>query len=150
MPRKPSEHKKPGEYLARRQQQIMDIIYRRGEADVAAVLEDLPDPLSNPAVRAHLRTLEERGHLKHVEENGKFIYLPTKPHSTAARSALLGLLHNFFNDSVEGVMSTLLSAKAGELSEADLEHLKTLIDQTKLPKTADEDKTADGDQAQNA
>ena len=48
MPKKQGEHRKPGEYLARRQQQIMDIIYRRGQADVAAVLEDLPDPLSNP------------------------------------------------------------------------------------------------------
>ena len=102
-------------------------------------------------MRAHLRTLEERGHLKHVEENGKFIYLPTKPHSTAARSALLGLLHNFFNDSVEGVMSTSALSKGGRVvTEADLEHLKTLIDQTKLPKAADQDKTADEDQAQNA
>ena len=150
MPKKQGEPKKPVEYLARRQQQIMDIIYRRGQADVAAVLEDLPDPLSNPAVRAHLRTLEERGHLKHVEENGKFIYLPTKPHATAARSALMGLLHNFFNDSVEGVMSTLLSAKAGDLTAADLEHLKTLIDQTKLPKAAGQEKAAGQDQAQDA
>ena len=136
MPKKLSEHRKPGEYLAKRQQQIMDIIYRRGEADVAAVLEDLPDPLTNPAVRAHLRALEEKGHLRHTEENGKFIYQPTKPRQTAARSALMGLVQNLFHGSVEGVMTTLLSAKAADLTDEDLEHLKTIIDEAKHAKAA--------------
>jgi BlaI family penicillinase repressor len=135
--------KQRGDYLAKRQQEIMEIVYRRGQADVAAVMEDLSDPLTNPAVRAHLRALEEGGHLKHTEEAGRFVYQPTKPRQTAARSALMGLLHNFFNDSVEGVMSTLLSAKASDLTEGDIERLQTLLDQVKAPKSTDEGQAQD-------
>jgi BlaI family penicillinase repressor len=138
----PNKIDKPDQYLAKRQQQIMEIIYRRGEADVAAVLEDLPDPLSNPAVRAHLRALEEKGHLKHIEDSGKFIYQPTKPRQTAARSALMGLVQNLFHGSVEGVMTTLLSAKAADLTDEDLEHLKTIIDDAKCAKAADHSQDA--------
>lgn len=134
----PKKTDKPDQYLAKRQQQIMEIIYRRGEADVADVMEDLPDPLTNPAVRAHLRALEEKGHLHHTEENGKFIYQPTKPRQTAARSALMGLVQNLFHGSVEGVMSTLLSAKAADLTDEDLERLKTIIDDAKYAKATDQ------------
>ena len=138
----PKKTDKSDQYLAKRQQQIMEIIYRRGEADVAAVLEDLPDPLSNPAVRAHLRTLEEKGHLQHTEENGKFIYQPTKPRQTAARSALMGLVQNLFHGSVEGVMTTLLSAKAADLTDEDLERLKMIIDDAKHAKALDNQQNA--------
>lgn len=142
--------KKPGDYLAKRQQQIMEIVYRRGRADVAAVMEDLPDPLTNPAVRAHLRALEEKGQLVHTEEGGKFVYQPVKPRQTAARSALMGLLQNFFSGSVEAVMSTLLSAKASDLTEEDLERLKAIIDEAKHSKTLDAERTSDTGQAQDA
>jgi BlaI family penicillinase repressor len=137
MPKKSDNPTTAGDYLAKRQQQIMEIVYRRGEADVATVMEDLPDPLTNPAVRAHLRALEEKGHLQHTELNGKFIYQPTKPRQTAARSALMGLVQNLFHGSVEGVMTTLLSAKAADLTDEDLEHLKTIIDDAKNAKAAD-------------
>lgn len=142
--------KKPGDYLAKRQQQIMEIIYRRGRADVAAVMEDLPDPLTNPAVRAHLRALEEKCQLIHTEEGGKFVYQPVKPRQTAARSALMGLLQNFFSGSVESVMSTLLSAKASDLTEEDLERLKTIIDDAKQSRTSTVNEETNADQAQDA
>lgn len=136
MPKKPQETAEPSSYLAKRQQQIMEIVYRRGQADVAAVMEDLPAPLTNPAVRAHLRALEEKGHLTHTQENGKFIYQPTKPRQAAARTALMGLVQNLFHGSVEGVMSTLLSAKATDLTDEDLERLKTIIDEAKQTKAS--------------
>ena len=121
--------RKPGDYLTKRQQQIMEIIYRHGQADVAAVLAGLPGEISNPAVRTHLRALEGEGHLTHIERNGKFIYQPTRPRQTAARSALAGLLRTFFDDSVEKVMATLLTVKAADLDPEELERLKAMIDQ---------------------
>lgn len=128
---KPSKDNKPSNYLAKRQQEIMEIIYTRGRADVAAVMEDLPAELSNPAVRAHLRALEESGHLTHTSENGKFIYEPTKPRQNAAQTALSGLLKTFFDNSMERVVATLLSVKAADLDPEELERMKTMIDEAR-------------------
>ena len=129
--------KKPGEYLSKREQQVMEILYRRERADVAAVMAELPGALSNSAVRTHLRILEAKGHLVHVEEEGRFIYRPTRPRQSAARSALAGLLRTFFDDSVEQVMATLLSVKASELDPQELDRLRAMIDQA-------QDRAADG------
>jgi len=128
---KRSDDKKPSNYLAKRQQEIMEIIYTRGRADVAAVMEDLPADLSNPAVRAHLRALEDSGHLMHISENGKFIYEPTKPRQNAAQSALGRLLKTFFDNSMERVVATLLSVKAADLDPEELERMKTMIDEAR-------------------
>ena len=121
--------KKPGQYLSKREQQIMEILYRQGSADVAAVIAVLPDAPSNPAVRTHLRILEAKGHLSHTEEDGRFIYHPTKPRHAAARTALAGLLRTFFDDSAEQVMATLLSVKSADLSANELERLREMIDE---------------------
>jgi predicted transcriptional regulator len=119
------------EYLSKREQQIMDLVYQHGEASVTEVMEGLPDPLSNSAVRTFLRILERKGHLRHETRDGKYVYLPTRPRQSAARAALTQLLHVFFDGSVERVMATLLSEKEGELSAAELERLEQLIQQAK-------------------
>lgn len=132
---------KPGHYLSKREQQIMEVIYRLGSADVAAVIAGLPDAPSNPAVRTHLRILEAKGHLSHTEEGGRFVYHPTKPRHAAARTALAGLLRTFFDDSAEQVMATLLSVKSAELSADELERLSAMIDEARAggrPDTRDE------------
>lgn len=149
MTNKSSNDKKPSNYLAKRQQEIMEIVYARGRADVAAVMEDLPAELSNPAVRAHLRALEEGGHLRHTSESGKFIYEPTKPRQSAAQSALSGLLKTFFGNSMERVVATLLSVKAAELDPEELERMKAMIDEARDAKVHDF-KAHEDDQAENA
>ncbi len=119
---------KEANYLTKREQQVMEVIYRLGQADVAEVLDGLPDPLNNSSVRTHLRILEGKGHLTHTEENGKFVYRPTKARPAAARSALTRLLQTFFDDSAEAVVATLLSVKAGDLAPDELDRLKAMID----------------------
>jgi BlaI family transcriptional regulator, penicillinase repressor len=119
------------EYLSKREQQIMAIVYQRGEVSVADVMEALPDPLSNSAVRTFLRILERKGHLRHVEREGRYIYLATRPRQNAARSALSQVLHVFFDGSVEKVMATLLSEKEGDLTPEELDRLEALIAQAK-------------------
>lgn len=109
----------------------MEVIYRQEKADVAEVLAGLPDPLNNSSVRTHLRILESKGHLTHTEENGKFIYRPTKARPVAARSALVRLLQTFFDDSAEAVVATLLSVKADDLAPEELDRLKAMIDQAR-------------------
>lgn len=129
---------KPGPYLTKREQQIMEVLYRQGCADVAAVIAGLGDDApTNPAVRTHLRILEAKGHLTHTDAGGKFLYRPTKPRHAAARSALQSLLRTFFDDSAEAVMATLLSVKSAELDANELDRLQTLIDEARAGKAQD-------------
>jgi len=123
--------KKPGDYLSRREQQMMEILYRLERATAADVIRALPDAPSNSAVRTHLRILEAKGLVWHIEEAGRYVYMPVRPRPSAARSALTELLHTFFDDSVEKVMATLLSVKAAELSPEELDRLRDLIEQAK-------------------
>lgn len=121
----------PVTYLSKREQQIMEIVYRRGEAAVADVLDDLPDELSNSAVRTFLRILERKGHLRHEERDGRYVYFPTRPRQSAARSALSQVVNVFFGGSVEDVMATLLSEKEGDLSSSELDRIQQLIDRAR-------------------
>jgi predicted transcriptional regulator len=117
--------------LSRRERQIMEIIYRRGQASAQEVLEDLPDPPSYSAVRALLRILEEKGHLKHKRQGQRYLFTPTLPRQQARRSALQRLVQNFFDGSTEQVVATLLDLHDAKLSDTDLDRLAELIDQAK-------------------
>jgi predicted transcriptional regulator len=121
----------PVHKLSRRERQIMDIIYQRGQASVAEVMEELPDPPSYSAVRALLRLLEEKGHLKHKEQGNRYIYAPMVPRDRARRSALQRLVQTFFDGSTEQVVATLLDLHAPKLSDGDLDKLADLIERVK-------------------
>src|SRR3954471_349842 len=97
-----------GKGLSRRERQIMDVVYRRGPATAAEVLEGLPDPPSYSAVRAMLRVLEEKGHLRHEEKGPRYVYLPTVPREEARQSALSQLVQTFFDGSTEQAVAALL------------------------------------------
>jgi BlaI family transcriptional regulator, penicillinase repressor len=120
-----------GPYLSRREQQIMEIVYQRGEVTAADVMEGLPDSLSNSAVRTFLRILERKGHLRHEEREGRYVYLPTRPRQNAARTALAHVLDVFFDGSVEKVMATLLSEKEGELQPDEFARLQQMIEEAR-------------------
>jgi predicted transcriptional regulator len=117
--------------LSRRERQIMDVIYRRSQATAAEVLEDLPDPPSYSAVRAMLRVLEEKGHLRHEQEGPRYVFLPTVPRDQARRSALQQLVHTFFDGSTEQAMAALLDQSDRSLSDAELARLARLIAQAR-------------------
>jgi len=120
-----------GSQLSRRERQIMEILFRCGEATAAEVLEALPDPPSYSAVRGLLRILEEKGHLSHAQQGARYVYRPTQSRRTAARSALAQVVQTFFGGSVEQTVSTLLSDAETRLSEEEIERLTALIDQAK-------------------
>jgi len=117
----------PGDYLNPREQQIMEAVFQRGRVTAADLEDALPGRPSNSTVRTLLRILERRGHLTHVEEDGRFVYLPARPRDNAARSALDGVLHTFFEDSVEQAFAALLSARESRLTPADLDRLAAMI-----------------------
>jgi len=117
--------------LSRRERQIMDIIYQFGQATAAEVLENLPDPPSYSAVRAMLKILEDKGHLRHKQQGPRYVFLPKVSREKAKRSAVQHLLQTFFDGSAASAVATLLDVSRSDLSNADLDRLNRLISQAK-------------------
>src|SRR3954463_3575878 len=115
------------ETLSRRERQIMDIVYARGEASAQDVLGDLRDPPSKTAVRTLLRILEEKGHLTHRQQGLMYIYGPSRPRGRAGRSALQRVLQTFFDGSLEQAVAAHLGDPASDLSPEELTRLADLI-----------------------
>src|ERR1041385_7621007 len=87
--------------LSRRERQIIDILYRRGRATAAEVMEDLPGDSTYSTVRTQLRVLEGKGHVRHEQEGQRYIYSPAIARGTVRRSALKHLVETFYEGSVE-------------------------------------------------
>jgi BlaI family transcriptional regulator, penicillinase repressor len=121
----------PHERLSGRERQIMEVIYERGQASAAEVMDGLPQPPSYSAVRALLRILEEKGHLKHKEEGAKYIYLPTHPRENAGRQALAQVMRVFYGGSVENAMAALLDVSETRLKPKEAQRLRRIIEQAR-------------------
>jgi len=117
--------------LSRRERQMMDILYQRGRATASEIHEALPEPPSYSAVRAKLRVLEEKGHVRHEEEALRYVYVPTVARDTARRSALRHMVSTFFAGSVEDTVAALLDISAADLSPKDLDRISSLIEQAR-------------------
>src|SRR6478609_3097898 len=114
--------------LSRRARQILDILYERGQATAAEVQAALPEPPSYSAVRALLRILEDKGHVRHQQDGPRYVYLPTIARENAKRSALRHVLRTFFDGSAEQAISALLDESSTKLSPAELDRLARMID----------------------
>lgn len=117
--------------LSRRERQIMDIVYRLGEAGAAEVRGNLPDPPSYSAVRAMLRVLEGKGHLRHEERGPRYVFHATVSVESARRSALRRLLRTFFDNSLEEAVATLLDVESSNVTKEELDRLARMIDQAR-------------------
>jgi predicted transcriptional regulator len=120
--------KSPSNDLSRRERQIMDVLFRQGQATVSDVQAAMPAPPSYSAVRAMLRILEEKGHARHEQDGPRYIYKPVVARERAKRSAMRHLLHTFFEGSHEQAVAALLDEASTSLSEDELERLARLID----------------------
>jgi len=114
--------------LSRRERQILDILYQRGRGTAADVQVALPEPPSYSAVRALLRILEEKGHVRHEQDGPRYVYVPTLGRENAKRSALRHILQTFFDGSAEQAISALLDDSSAKLSRAELDRLARLIE----------------------
>ena len=117
--------------LSRRERQIMSALYRLGPATAAEVLEAIPSPPSYSAIRAHLRVLEEKGHVHHEDDGTRYVYRPTVPRERARRGALQDMVHTFFDGSASQAVAALLDGDAN-ISKAELEKLMKLIEAARL------------------
>jgi len=118
-----------GSSLSRRERQIMEIVYRLGRATVADVMEKLTGRPAYSTVRAQLGVLESKGHLRHEEENLRYVYLPTVPHRTMRQSALRYLVKTFFDDSPDLLVEALLGKE--KMTPAQLDRIAELIDRAR-------------------
>src|SRR3954466_2143643 len=117
--------------LTRRERQIMDVLYRRGRASAAEVMGELPGEPNYSTVRTQLRVLEDKQHVRHEEEAGRYVYSPAVPRHAARKSALKHLVETFFDGSAEQVVAAVLGGEASRLSEEDLERISELIDKAR-------------------
>jgi predicted transcriptional regulator len=112
-----------GPTLSRREREVMDVLYRRKEATVAEVMEDLDDPPTYSAVRSILRVLEEKNHITHREDGPRYVYAPAVGRERARSAALDHLVDTFFDGSAEHALVALLRRSDLELSEAQMRKL---------------------------
>lgn len=113
--------------LSRRERQIVDILYRRGRATAAEVMEDLPGDSTYSTVRTQLRVLEEKGHVRHDQDGQRYVYSPAVPRGTVRRSALKHLVETFFDGSVEQAVAALLGGEGSRLSQEQLDRIEDLL-----------------------
>jgi predicted transcriptional regulator len=119
----------PNPHLSRRERQIMDVVYRRGEVTVTEVLEELPEPPSYSAVRAMLGKLEGKGQLRH--EAGSVTSTARRCRGGGAESAVERLIHTFFDGSASNAVAAILDASSRQLSQSELAELAGLIEQAR-------------------
>lgn len=117
--------------LSRRERQIMDILYRLGQASAKDVMENMKDAPSYSSVRTLLGKLVEKGHADHKESGMKYVYFPLVAHEHASQSALSNVVKTFFGDSPYMAVNSLLDMSIHELSEEELDHLKKIIQKRK-------------------
>jgi len=126
MPAKPHKPK-----LSRRETEMMDIIYQSGRATAAEVRDKMQQPPSYSAVRATLRILEDKGHLRHEQDGPRYVYLPTVSRASARKSAVRHLIDTFFDGSAQRAVAALLDADEAQLSREELDRLSAMIEQAK-------------------
>ena len=117
--------------LSRREREMMNIIFARGRATATEVMEGMADPPSYSAVRATLRVLETKGHLKHQHDGTRYVYIPTVNRERVRLSALDQLLTTFFDGSAANVVATLIERQKGNMSDEELDRLSQLIDEAR-------------------
>lgn len=124
-------------HLSRRESQIMNVVYRLGEAAVADVVDEMPDDPGYNTVRVTMSNLENKGYLTHREEGQRYVYRPSIPAEKAKRSEMSHVLRTFFSDSPSQAILTLLDMSGEEINEEDLDEIARWIREAR-----DEDESA--------
>jgi predicted transcriptional regulator len=114
--------------FSRRERQIMEVVYARGESSAREILAEIPDPPGYSSVRKLLGILVAKGHIKQRSEGKRLLYTATKARSKASRGAMQRLVDVFFSGSVEEAVSGMISLKRDELTDEQLERLASVIE----------------------
>ncbi|HUX07766.1 MAG TPA: BlaI/MecI/CopY family transcriptional regulator [Acidobacteriota bacterium] len=124
------KEKKKG-YLSRREGQIMEVVYRLGEATVAEIVGQIPEEIGTSSVSKFLWLLEEKGLVTHKRSGKRNVYRPALPPEQASEKPLQNLMKTFFQGSASMTMVALLNQSRDRLSEEEVDALFDLIKQFK-------------------
>ena len=117
--------------LSRREREIVEILYERGKASASDVRAAMAQAPSYSAVRALLRVLEEKGHVRHIEEGLKYVYVPTVARDKARRSAVKHLLNTFFSGEPGQAVAALLDVSSSRLTREELDRMAAMIERAR-------------------
>ena len=129
--KRPAREKSATGGLSRREREIMDALYKLNKASAAQILEQIPDPPTYTAIRSHLTILEKKGHVRHLSDGTRYIYEPQIGREKMGGRAIDSLLKTFFDNSVEQVVTALLTRKDADISREELDRLSRLIEKAK-------------------
>ena len=121
----------PQNQLSRRERQIMDVLYRLGEAGAAEVVDHLPDRPAYNSIRVTLGILERKGIVRHRREGNRYVYTPTVPAEAMRESALRHLVRTLFRGSSSKAVLTLLDSPSTRLSKEELNELAAWVEAAK-------------------
>lgn len=122
---------KLGDGLSRRERQVMNILFRRGEATVSEVMADLPEPPTYSAVRSILRILAEKELITHREDGPRYVYLPAVSRQSAREEALRHVVRTYFEGSAEQAVTALLRLQDGDVGDAEMKRLRNAVRKAK-------------------
>jgi predicted transcriptional regulator len=117
----------PEEDLSRRERHVMDTLHRRGEATVAEILREIPDPPSYSAVRSVLRILVEKGFVTYAEDGPRYVYRPATPTTEARSDVLRKVVNTYFAGSAEQAVTALLQMTDAKVTPAELDRIRDRI-----------------------
>ena len=117
--------------LSRRERQIMDAVYRLGQASAADIHHALPDPPTYTTVRGLLRILIEKGHLRYARDGRRYVYMPSTPRSAAGMSSLAHVVSTFFANSPSEAMAALLGSENQLISDSEFSRLAAIVEKAR-------------------
>ncbi len=120
--------KAPNAYLSKREQQIMEVLYRHDQLTANEILAQMPYTVHNSTIRTQLRILEQKGHVAHRTIGGKFVFFPTHDRTVAQQAALQAVVDNLFKGSSTLAALMLLASDDSKISEDDSKHLRAVLD----------------------
>jgi predicted transcriptional regulator len=119
----------PKDKFSRREREIMEALYKLGEATAAQILAEIPDAPTYTAIRTHLTILERKGHIRHRSEGARYVYQPLVAREQMGKRAVESLLRTFYGNSIEKVVAALLSRE--DVTQEELDRLARLIDKAR-------------------
>ena len=113
--------------LSRRERQVKDILHRRGEATVAEIIAELPDPPTYSAVRSVLRILGDKQLIRYKEDGPRYVYYPAQDTEAARDDVLAHVVRTYFAGSPEQAVTALLRMSDVDMSDREIERLRETI-----------------------
>ena len=112
--------------LSRRERQIMDILFRLGQASASEIWKQLSDAPTYTTTRGLLRVLERKGHVVHEKDGVRYVYRPIARKAETGSSVLAHVVRTFFDGSPARAMAALLG-NTRDLDAEEMERLTAIV-----------------------